>query len=95
MPTLKSVPPAVRVGNHVKESAKTHAILSPIMSTVARDILEGFDELAESDKQEVACEILRRTRNFNLPPLSDEELVLNAEELFLELDRREAQDAQS
>jgi len=33
--------------------------------------------------------------NFDLPPLSDDELILSAEELFLELDRREAQDGKS
>jgi hypothetical protein len=32
---------------------------------------------------------------FDLPALSDEELVLNAEDLFLELDRREAADKES
>lgn len=33
--------------------------------------------------------------NFDMPALSDEELVLSAEELFLEIDRRVAEDAQS
>ena len=41
----------------------------------------------------MACEILRRIRDVDFPPLSDEELVLNAEALFLELDRQEATDA--
>jgi hypothetical protein len=43
----------------------------------------------------VAAEIIRRTMAFDLPALTDEELVLNAEELFLELDRQEAPDEQS
>ena len=64
------------------------------MSTSAQEILHSFDQLPEDEKQEVASEILRRTINFDLPPLSDEELVLSAEELFSELDRREAEDAQ-
>jgi hypothetical protein len=46
--------------------------------------------LPEAEQRELAWEILRRTVNFDLPSLSDEELVLSAEELFLELDRREA-----
>jgi len=32
-------------------------------------------------------------RDFDLPSLSDEDLVANAEALFLALDRREAADA--
>ena len=63
------------------------------MSTSTRHLLESFDELTEAEKQEVAAEILRRTVNLDIPSLSDGELVLSAEELFLELDRREAEDA--
>jgi hypothetical protein len=62
------------------------------MSTSARDILRSFDLLPEPEKQEVATEILRRTLNLRLPPLSDEELILSAEEVFLELDRNEQED---
>jgi len=65
------------------------------MSTSAQNLIESFDKLPESEKQEVASVILRRTINFDMPAFSDEELVLSAEELFLELDRREAEDAQS
>lgn len=38
------------------------------MSTTAHDILEKFDRLPESDKRDVAVEILRRTREIELPP---------------------------
>lgn len=65
------------------------------MGTSAQNLIESFDKLPESEKQKVASEILKRTINFDMPALSDEELVLSAEELFLELDRREAEDAQS
>jgi len=37
------------------------------MSTTAQDILEKFDRLPETDKHEVAVEILRRTPDINLP----------------------------
>ncbi|MDC0837806.1 hypothetical protein POG23_08970, partial [Limnoraphis robusta] len=37
-----------------------------------------------------AAEILKRVINFDVPPLTDEDLVLNAEELFLALDEQEA-----
>jgi hypothetical protein len=49
-------------------------------------LLDAFDSLSVAEKQAVACEILRRMRDVDLPPLSDEELVLSAEALFLELD---------
>ena len=55
-----------------------------------RDLLQSFDSLSEADQKEVASEILRRSASFDLPPLSDEELIINAEQLFLELDRQES-----
>lgn len=60
------------------------------MGTTVRDLLLSFEGLSEAEKKEVASEILRRSAKFDTLPLSDEELVLNAEELFLELDRRES-----
>ncbi|PAX51918.1 hypothetical protein [Brunnivagina elsteri] len=60
------------------------------MVASVRQILDTFDRLTESEQQEIALEILKRVSNLNLPPLSDDELVLNAEALFLELDRQEA-----
>ncbi len=63
------------------------------MSTQAQNLIESFDKLPDAEKQKVASEILKRTINFDMPALSNEELVLSAEELFLELDRREAEDA--
>ena len=56
-------------------------------------LLDAFDLLSAAEKQIVTCEILRRMRDVDLPPLSDEEMVLSAEALFLELDSREATDA--
>ena len=61
-----------------------------IMSTTVQEILDSFDHLSENEKRELASEIIRRTVGFDLPPLTDEELVLNAEALFLELDKRES-----
>lgn len=63
------------------------------MTTATQHLLDSFDLLSVEEKQAVACEILRRLQDVDLPPLSDEELVLNAEALFLDLDRREATDA--
>jgi hypothetical protein len=63
------------------------------MSTATQHLLDAFDLLSAAEKQTVICEILRRVQDLELPPLSDEEVVANAEALFLELDRREATDA--
>jgi hypothetical protein len=60
------------------------------MAISVQEILSTFDSLTESEQQEIALEILKRVSSLNLPQLSDEDLVLNAEGLFLELDREEA-----
>jgi hypothetical protein len=65
----------------------------PSMTTQVRNILESFDMLPETDKRELAAEILRRSQMFDALPLTDEQLVGAAEETFLELDRREAENA--
>jgi hypothetical protein len=59
------------------------------MSAAVDELPESFDHLSDEDKLNAAYEILRRTVEYDLPPLSDEELVLNAEAIFLELDKRE------
>ena len=63
------------------------------MTTATQHLLDSFDLLSAAEKQIVLCELLRRVRDVNLPPLADADLVANAEALFLELDRREATDA--
>ncbi|QQW28533.1 hypothetical protein AP9108_26815 [Arthrospira sp. PCC 9108] len=60
------------------------------MNTLAQEILKNFDELSKTEQQAIAAEILKRVINFDVPPLTDEDLVLNAEELFLALDEQEA-----
>jgi len=62
------------------------------MSTNAQQLLASFDALPEAAKFEVAIEILRRTKEFEFPPLTDDELVANAEAIFLEFDQREMND---
>lgn len=65
------------------------------MGTPAENLIASFDRLPDAEQREVASAILRRTLEIEFPPFSDEELVLSAEEIFLDLDRREAEDAQS
>lgn len=62
------------------------------MTVSGKRILESFDELPETEKREVASAILRRALRFDTPPLTDEDLVAQANDLFRELDTREASD---
>ncbi len=61
------------------------------MGLTAREILDSIDQLPDEEKLGVVSEIIRRSAKFDFPPLSDEELILNAEALFLELDERETE----
>ena len=63
------------------------------MTTQVRTILESFDMLPEVDKRELVTEIIRRSQLLDTLPLTDEQLVGAAEKTFLELDRREVNDA--
>lgn len=61
------------------------------MIAEAESILQSFDMLPDEQKRAVASEILRRSLKLDESPLSDEVLASEADELFLELDRREAE----
>jgi hypothetical protein len=61
------------------------------MSTTSPQILTGFDALPLVEQREVAAEILRKAANLESPPLSDDDLARLADEVFLELDRRDAE----
>lgn len=62
------------------------------MASLIDDILRSFDALPEAAKREVAVEILRRSVQLDVQPLTDEELVSAAEGLFLQLDQDESAD---
>lgn len=62
------------------------------MPTTVHDILESFEQLPVSQKQEVVREILRRTIDFDFLPLNDDDLVATAEEMFQQLDAMESED---
>lgn len=62
------------------------------MTASVNQLLASFDRLPEAERLEAAAEILRRALHWELPPLDDEAMALSAEELFLELDAREAAD---
>jgi hypothetical protein len=65
------------------------------MALSAQQIIESFEALPESEKQKVAYEILRRSVYLDVPPLTNEELVAVAEDLFLALDARESENGSS
>jgi len=62
------------------------------VNTQTQEILSSFDALPEVAKYEVAVEILRRTKGIEFPLLTDDDLVANAEAIFLGLDQREVND---
>jgi hypothetical protein len=65
------------------------------MTTTTQEIIERFSQLPISEKKIVVSVILRDALEVETPAISSDELVLSAEELFLELDRREAKDGES
>jgi hypothetical protein len=60
------------------------------MTQAAKKLLEEFDALQDRDRAEVLAELLRRLSlaPHDLPGLDD--LTAAADQLFVELDRREA-----
>ena len=65
------------------------------MTTTTQEIIERFSQLPISEKKIVVSVILRDALEVETPAISSDEFVLSAEELFLELDRREAKDGES
>lgn len=60
--------------------------------TAVQKLLSTFDSLSEPERWEIILEILKRVTHLDFSPLSDEDLIWNAEELFLELDKQESAD---
>lgn len=63
------------------------------MPSVVEQLLTSFDALSEAEKQEAATQVLRRVLQSAPGELPEEALISAAEELFLDLDAREAADA--
>ncbi len=64
-----------------------------MLNVQVKELLHSFDALPQTDQRLFAFEILRKTIQFDFPPLEDDELVYHAEELFLALDQEEAVNA--
>jgi hypothetical protein len=60
------------------------------MTPVVQDFLTIFDRLTDSERLDLASEIFKRTAYLDFPPLSDDDLVLISEEIFLQLDEEES-----
>lgn len=65
------------------------------MTQSVRHLIESFEALTAAEKQEAAVEVLRRTLRTAPRDIPDETLVAVADELFRDLDAREAADARS
>jgi hypothetical protein len=63
------------------------------MTATVAEILHAFEHLSEPEQKDLAAEILRRSAHWHWPPLSDRDFVLNAEQLFIELDKAASNDA--
>jgi hypothetical protein len=61
------------------------------VTTAVQVLLKSFDALSESERHELTVELLRRVGPS--PELPDEALVAAADDVFRELDDREAADA--
>lgn len=61
------------------------------MTKAAQQLLSAFEKLPEDSKKEVLLRLLRVPLQASYATLSDAELCGSAEEIFLELDRRESQ----
>ncbi len=59
------------------------------MTAVVQELLNTFDNLTYSERLDLLSEILRRTLDLEFEPLSDKELTLNAEDIFLALEEEE------
>ena len=60
------------------------------MTPTVKHLLQSFEQLTEPEKHDLAVEVLRRTDISDALAFSDDELALAAEDLFLALDREEA-----
>ena len=64
------------------------------MTHSVQQLVNSFEALSENEKQQATVELLRRGLLDIPPDLSDESMIAAAEELFLELDAREAANGQ-
>jgi hypothetical protein len=59
------------------------------MGSGAKAVLDAFEHLPSGERNEVVLELLRRAAESSHEGPSDDELLRAADDVFLELDRRE------
>ena len=62
------------------------------MTAEARHLIEDFETLSDLEKREVLSELLHAAHLIEYPETTDDEFASAANEVFLEYDRREAND---
>lgn len=62
------------------------------MTAAVKDLISKFETLSQGEQREAFVELVRRTAQWDSPPLADGDLVAIAETLFLQLDADEAAD---
>lgn len=60
------------------------------MTAAGKHIVDEFGALPDAEKREVLANILQIARNLDNPELGDDEHVANADSLFVQYDRAEA-----
>jgi len=60
------------------------------MTKRVQAILENFERLTKAEKKDLTVELVRRTLKRPEQAITDEELILCADKLFLELDKKES-----
>ena len=60
------------------------------MTKSVEQLLESFEQLPETEKRELASEIIKRSLTLDLPELTDEMLLFAADQTFLQLHKEES-----
>ena len=59
------------------------------MTAAAEHVIEDFEALPELERREVLAKLLQIASHMDYGPISEEELLASADELFVALDREE------
>jgi predicted HAD superfamily phosphohydrolase len=59
------------------------------MTAAAEHVIEDFEALPEPERRQVLAKLLQIASHMDYGPISEEELLASADELFVALDREE------
>ena len=60
------------------------------MTRSVEELLNSFEKLPEAEKRELVSEIIKRSLSLDLPQVSDDSLIVAADQVFLRLDKDES-----